>query len=240
MKQIVLYISTIVFLFSCSNTTGNQKEKKLDTIHVESVENKDIAPEVALWADEYIIKYLEGNKERLTEVDDHPVTYIKEITERDERVYAMVEIGHSFEHRYVPDQWIYVDSLTKNIYEYDVANDSLILWKKFANNDKKSNEILPNGKYRFDVAFAEWEGKSMGEKVTVIINNNSIKIIYEGDGQLTLTKKGEVIDQGNIMRHKTDVWIIGKKPSDTQSDEIGGCSDGPAIIDFKNKKYWMC
>ena len=55
---------------SCSNTT----EKKLDNPQVDTI------PEVALWADEYIIKYLERNKDRLTEVDGHPVTYIKETT----------------------------------------------------------------------------------------------------------------------------------------------------------------
>ena len=215
---------------SCSNVT----EKKLDNPQVDTI------PEVALWADEYIIKYLESNKDRLTEVDGHPVTYIKETTERDERNYAMVKIGHSFESRYVTDQWIFVDSLTKEIYEYDLANDSLILWKEFASIDNEINEIPPNGKYRFDIAFAEWEGKSMGEKVTIVINDKSIKVIYEGDGQLTQTKKGDIIDEGKIMKHKTGVGIIGKHPSDTQLDEIGGCTGGPAIIDFKDKKYWMC
>lgn len=195
---------------SCSNTT----EKKIDNPQVDTI------PEVALWADEYIIKYLESNKDRLTEVDGHPVTYIKETTERNERNYAMVKIGHSFESRYVTDQWIFVDSLTKEIYEYDLANDSLILWKEFASIDNETNEIPPNGKYRFDIAFAEWEGKSMGEKVTVVINDKSVKIIYEGDGQLTQTKKGDIIDEGKIMKHKTGVWIIGKHPSDTQRTKM--------------------
>lgn len=226
----LLYILTIFLLTSCSNTS----EKKLDNPQVDTV------PEMALWADEYIIKYLESNKDRLTEVDGHPITYIKEKAERNERNYAIVKIGHSFESRYVTVQWIFVDSLTKEIYEYDLANDSLILWKEFASIDNESNEIPPNGKYRFDIAFAEWEGKSMGEKVTVVINDKSIKIIYEGDGQLTQTKKGDIIDEGKIMKHKTGVWIIGKHPSDTQLDEIGGCTGGPAIIDFKDKKYWMC
>ena len=240
MKKIVFFISTLVYLLSCSNKTENRKEKKLDNPQVESVENIDTIPEVALWADEYIIKYLEVNKHNLTEVEGYPVTYIKETTERNERNYAMVKIGHSFEHRYVTDQLIFIDSLTKEIYEFDLAKDSLILWKELPNIVNESDKILPNGKYRFDIAFAEWEGKSMGEKVTVVIKNNSIKIIYEGEGKLSLTKKGEVIDQGKIMKHKTGIWIIGKRQSDTQLDEIGGCTGGPAIIDFKNKKYWMC
>ncbi len=199
MKQIPFYLFTIIFLFSCLN----KKEKKSKNLIVESFERRDTIPEQALWADQYIIKYLEQNKDRLTEVDGYPVTYIKEISERNKRKYAMVKIGHSFEHRYIADQWIFIDSMSKVIYEYDLANDSLILWKALAKIHNKANENLPNGTYRFDIAFAEWQGKSMGEKVTVIINNDSIKVIYEGDGQLTLTKKGEVIDQGKIIKHKT-------------------------------------
>jgi len=240
MKQKVLFIPTLIFLFSCTNKSENHDVKNLANRNVRTVENIDTIHEVALWANEYIIKYLESNKDRLTEVDGRPVTYIKDTTERNERNYAMVKIGHSFEHRYVTDQWIFVDSLTKEIYEYDLPNDSLILWKESTNIDNELNEILPNGKYTFDIAFAEWEGKSLGEKVTIIINNSSIKVIYEGGGRLSQTKKGELIDQGTIMKHKTGVWIIGKKKSDTQLDEIGGCTGGPSIIDFKNKKYWMC
>ena len=103
-----------------------------------------------------------------------------------------------------------------------------------------ADTIPPDGTYRFDIAFAEWEGKSMGEKVTVVINSDSIRIIYEGDGNLTNAKKGDVFDQGKIMKHKTGVWVIGKSKSDAQADEIGGCSGGPAVIDFKGRKYWMC
>ncbi|MBK7764313.1 MAG: hypothetical protein IPI46_13370 [Bacteroidetes bacterium] len=207
---------------------------------MDSVEKITTIPEVALWADEYIIKYLQCNKERLAEFDGQPLTYIKETIERNERNYVKVKIGRNFKHRYVTNQWIFVDSLTKEIYEYDTTNDSLLRWDEFAKIDTQSNEILPNGKYRFDIAFAEWEGISMGEKVIIVIQNNSIKVIYEGDGHLTLVKKGDILDQGIIMKHKTGVWIIAKNQSDTQLDEIGGCSDGPTIIDFKNKKYWMC
>lgn len=114
-----------------------------------------------------------------------------------------------------------------------------------SNSILKTNEFLtdtipPDGVYRFDVAFAEWEGKSMGEKVTVVIKGDSVKVVYEGDGNLTNTKKGDVFSQGLVMKHKTGVWIIGKSKTDAQVDEIGGCSDGPTVIDFKGRKYWMC
>lgn len=104
----------------------------------------------------------------------------------------------------------------------------------------ESTEIPPDGKYRYDIAFAEWNGKSMGEKVTVVIKGDSVKVIYEGNGQLTLTEPGEIIDEGILRKHKSGKWIISKSENDTEIDEIGGCTDGPSVIDFKNKKYWMC
>lgn len=106
--------------------------------------------------------------------------------------------------------------------------------------NSKSDNIPSDGKYRYDIAFAEWGGKSMGEKVTVIIKEGTIKIIYEGDGQLTLTKKGEIIDEGKILKHKSGVWIIGTDEKDVNIEEVGGCSDGPRIIDFEKMKFWMC
>lgn len=50
--------------------------------------------------------------------------------------YFIFQIGHDVadedgnNQRFVTDQWIYIDSATKQLYEYDVANDSLIYWPK--------------------------------------------------------------------------------------------------------------
>jgi hypothetical protein len=104
---------------------------------------------------------------------------------------------------------------------------------------KKVNEHPGDGKYRYDMAFAEYQGKTMGEKVTVIIKGDSIKIVYEGDGKLTATK-GTILDQGIIVKHKSGVWIIAKSKKDAELDVFGGCSGGPAVIDFIHKKYITC
>jgi len=101
-------------------------------------------------------------------------------------------------------------------------------------------EIPPDGSYVFDIAFAEWDGKSMGEKVTIVIEGNYIQVIYEGNGNLTLTKAGEIIDEGQILKHTSGAWIITSNNTDIHLEEVGGCTDGPRIIDFKNKKFWMC
>lgn len=97
-----------------------------------------------------------------------------------------------------------------------------------------------NGTYTYAVAFAEWQGKSLGATCTVVIKGDSIKVIYNGIGHLSV-KKGDILDQGIIIKHQpTGKWIIGHSPADRHAKEIGGCSDGPTVIDFKNKKWWTC
>lgn len=94
-----------------------------------------------------------------------------------------------------------------------------------------------NGKYIYDVAFAEWQGKSVGAKVEIEIKEDSI-IVRNHEG--LSGKKGEIIDKGIIIQHTNGKWIIAHSPKDKYNREIGGCSGGPAIIDFKNKKFWLC
>ncbi|MBS0646421.1 MAG: hypothetical protein JSR97_07490 [Verrucomicrobia bacterium] len=96
-----------------------------------------------------------------------------------------------------------------------------------------------DGTYTYSIAFAEWQGKSLGATCTVIIKGDSITVIHNGKGNLT-GKKGDIIDAGIIMKHKSGKWIIGHNAKDKIADDIGGCSDGPRVIDFKRKKVWSC
>jgi hypothetical protein len=96
-----------------------------------------------------------------------------------------------------------------------------------------------SGIYIYKVAFVEWKGKSLGQTVIVKIIDDSIYIIHNG-GSLSGVK-GEIIDQGIIMKHtSTGKWIIGHSTNDKESKEIGGCSEGPRVIDFKRKRFWLC
>ena len=99
-------------------------------------------------------------------------------------------------------------------------------------------QIPKSGTYQYEVAFAESAGKSLGSTVTVLIFGDSIKIIDNGS---LSGKKGEIIEIGKIMKHRpTGQWIIATKPEDEFAEEVGGCSDGPRVIDFRNKKWWTC
>lgn len=129
-------------------------------------------------------------------------------------------------------------SLLTSLFSFSPAVEKQIDPVKVINNDSINEDILPDGKYTFDIVFSEWDGKSMGETVTVIIEGQSIKVIYDGVG--SIFNKGQIIEEGSIMKHKSGKWIIGTKKEDTNLNEIAGCTAGPTVIDFKNKKYWMC
>lgn len=233
-----LILSTLLWSSCTTNEKNNDVQILKDTPN-KPQQGQDTINKKVEWADYFIIDYIDHNSDRLKEVRGFPISYMSNITIRDGRKYAEIKIGHSFDERYVTEQIIFIDSISKKIYEYDTVNDTLVLWSKFKKIKSSKNEIPPNGTYLFDVAFAEWRGESMGVKVTIIIKGDSIKVVYEGEGSLT-AEIGEVIDEGIIMKHKSGKWIIGKNKTDTEIDDIGGCTDGPAIIDFKNKKYWLC
>lgn len=114
---------------------------------------------------------------------------------------------------------------------------------EISNNDsihgkEKSTSHKNDGTYTYDIALAEWGGKSLGSTCTVIIKGDSITVL--NDGSLSGTK-GETIEEGTLMIHKkTGKWIISHSNSDIDAEEVGGCSDGPLEIDIKNKKLWLC
>lgn len=103
---------------------------------------------------------------------------------------------------------------------------------------KGFGQELKDGTYTFDIAFTEWDGKSLGSTCSIIIKGDSITII--NDGSLS-GKKGEIIDKGVLRKHQaTGKWIITHSKEDINAKEIGGCSGGPLEIDLINKKLWLC
>lgn len=96
-----------------------------------------------------------------------------------------------------------------------------------------------NGTYTYTVAFAEWSGKSFGTTCTVIIKGDSVWVLTDESKSLG-GAKGEIIDKGILIKHKSGKWIIAKSENDKNAAEVGGCSDGPRVIDIKRKKNWLC
>ena len=99
------------------------------------------------------------------------------------------------------------------------------------------SQIPKSGVYNYNYCDLEYENGCYGS-CKVVIKKDSITIYATKElaERRSFTKEGEIIDQGIILKHKSGKWIIGKSKKDMNADSIG--VDGPAIIDFKNKKYW--
>jgi hypothetical protein len=119
---------------------------------------------------------------------------------------------------------------------------SLILTCWLSTTDPPQSEILPNGTYRFEIAFAEWDGKTMGDEVIVILNDGNITLkISENSNSLWMgAKPGDVIEEGTLRKHQSGQWIISNDEKDIYLEEIGGCTGGPTIIHFENQTIEMC
>ena len=117
---------------------------------------------------------------------------------------------------------------------------SLVMISLVVSLSANASDILPDGTYKFTYGFEEYTGRDLDTTCTVIIKGKSVKIIHDGSKRLK-GAKGKILDQGILVKHKrTGKWIIGKSAKDALAPEVGGCVDGPNIIDLKKKIYWSC
>ena len=104
--------------------------------------------------------------------------------------------------------------------------------------DRSSTEPpLVSGDYTFahrfvehpDIPSIELAVQIRGRHI-VLINNDRTDVFPAG-----------VIAEGTLMWHgASGQWIIGTEPTDVDATEVGGCSDGPEVIDLRRKAYWTC
>ena len=104
------------------------------------------------------------------------------------------------------------------------------------------SEVPVNGTYTYEVVFAEWGGKSLGDEIIVVVEDgHAALLISENSNAVWMgTKPGDLWEEGTLRKHKSGVWIISNDKSDVNLDEIGGCTGGPLIIDFENRTIEMC
>jgi hypothetical protein len=211
-------------VISCDSLSGLYRLKGLSYgMRIEGVISTD-------WICELVPDFINANE---LIADNH---MLNQVVYKDS-FFHQVKIIQNEVHRFKSKQLYFINSEPESISVYNALEDSLIGWRK-AFSDRKDS-ILPSGTYRFSVQFAEWKNGIKDEQVTVRIKGDNIMVIYEGDGEL-IAKSGEILEKGFILMHKSGVWIIANDIEDIAMDEIGGCTGGPTVIDFKNKVYWMC
>ena len=114
--------------------------------------------------------------------------------------------------------------------EIELANPTAEL------QSKESNEI-PQGTFVYGLYFSEFSGRMEDAPCNVTIKGNHIIVEKTADSELSGPK---IIIEGELRKHKSGRWIISQNPEDVNSDEIGGCSDGPTPIDFDTKIIEWC
>lgn len=98
---------------------------------------------------------------------------------------------------------------------------------------------VDSGRYTFAIAFAEFQGQTLGASCDVIIEDDRVTVLHNGQSRIQ-GSAGDVIVKGYIRRHRSGEWIVSEKSGDENAAEIGGCTDGPYIIDLENRVFWMC
>ena len=97
-----------------------------------------------------------------------------------------------------------------------------------------------DGKETYTIVWDEWGPGVLESSCIVIIKGDSITVLHDGNKGMT-GEKGDVLDKGKIMKHKmSGEWIIGQSPDDVNAEEVGGCTGGPTVIEFKNKIFHGC
>lgn len=77
----------------------------------------------------------------------------------------------------------------------------------------------------------------------------SIKLIAEiSDDYIELTNADSdavfsfgLVEKGTLVWHAAShQWIIGLSEEDRNASDVGGCSDGPSVVDLVELVYWTC
>ena len=144
MKTSILsgFFLTSIFFLNCNNSKKERFTKDniaQDTPNINVIQNPKKASLVSkipiklTWADSIIINYINHSNNELiksTRKSNLTEQWMLDTQNRNGRTFIIAEIGRDNEYRFVPDAWIYIDSLTRNVFEYDVANDTILKWKR--------------------------------------------------------------------------------------------------------------
>lgn len=138
MTRKLIYLFTILLLTTGCSLKGNQETK--DKFPELQINTESDSTKSTNFYDTLILEYINTTNNELIKMavkDNLSEEWLLDrIENTDTAKYYIFQIGHDVSDsgntnpRFVTDGWIYIDSLTRKIYEYDLPNDSLIEWKK--------------------------------------------------------------------------------------------------------------
>lgn len=235
MKKVFIFLVINLFIFSCGKSGEDDKKQK-------ELEYQLAKKEHALRQQENEIQNPAAKTQTAVINDKDGWTNVRNAPNMEGTIIDRIYEDEIFEVTPNLNENWWVVKTPNSIEGYMHKSKIKILNQKNTDTLVKNanNAVPPNGKYTYSVFVAEF-GFVTESAASVIINNDKIKIIsIRDDIQGMGYKKGDIIEEGTIMLHKSGVWIIGHHKNDVYSEEVGGCSDGTTVIDFNKKQIIVC
>jgi hypothetical protein len=96
---------------------------------------------------------------------------------------------------------------------------------------------IADGHYTFVVRFAEHSNMTGGQ-LDAEVRGRHIRLISKPNSSVF---PAGLVEEGILLWHTASKqWIIGQTEVDAESAEVGGCSDGPFVVDLEQKVFWTC
>jgi hypothetical protein len=142
MFKTALCIFTGTLILSCGHKSGHSALKtngfKSDSISIEATIPNNPAVGGINSIDSILndyFRYSDNDLVSLARKDNLVEEALFDKKEKKDSInFYVFQIGHNVTDgdgkRFITDSWIYIDSVTQKIYEYDIANDSLAKWEK--------------------------------------------------------------------------------------------------------------
>ncbi len=131
-----LSLFVLFFMLSCDNHSTESKSAGI----VQRAQDSVAAPQPTAkdWVDSLILLYVRNSGNEIVQAaiaNNFKVQWLfDDDIHTDTAVYRICRVGHDMTDedgtslRFVTDQWLYIDTVTRRCYEYDVATDSLVPW----------------------------------------------------------------------------------------------------------------
>jgi len=138
MQKSILILTLGLLTLSCGQT-AQKPTNNVDPIATNSSNN--LPGKNINWYDELMVNYINKSDNELIKLSRKDTEIriewlLDRVENTDTAKYLIFHIGHAVADegntnmRFVTDGWVYIDSLTRRFYEYDLPNDSLIEWKE--------------------------------------------------------------------------------------------------------------
>ena len=108
----------------------------------------------------------------------------------------------------------------------------------FAAHTANAGMPLRSGTYAFRHRFAE-HPTMPSIPVHVRIRGSRIQV-FNRSGNDSMFPLGKIAEGRLYWHAPSGQWIIGTEPADQHAPEVGGCSDGPEVVDLVRRIYWTC